>query len=243
MLEALATDDKAQLAIGLRIYLRDRSSRIRGIAIQSVINHDVRDLEREIFNLLADKNHMVRDLAIECLGNFYEAKRIKATWLYPFLNDSEWLVRVETLESLAQIGDKSALPLISERLQDTHPVVRAYAAVSIGNLGGKRYLSEIRRTLEGELHDRAKVGLADALFTLGDTSQFPLLINLLSSSDYTTRCASANSLVDLDLTPRQHQIALAAVSYAAKNFLYRGDQTTMETVEKQLLEGFEGPSH
>jgi HEAT repeat protein len=143
---------------------------------------------------------MVRYLAIECLGNFHEAERIKAPWPYPFLNDSESLVRIETLESLAQIGDKSALPLISEKLQDENPLVRAYAAVSIGELGGKRYLSQIRRTLESERHDRAKVGLADALFILGDTSEFPLLIELLSFSEYTTRCASANSIADLDLS-------------------------------------------
>jgi HEAT repeat protein len=242
-LVALQAEDKDQLALQLRPFLQDRSSRVRSVAIQWVIKHDLRKLEDEIFGLLADKASLIRNQAIECLGNLYEGKKIRATWLYPFLHDSAWLVRVETLESLDQIGDKSSLPLISEKLNDEHPIVRSYAAIAIADLGGKRYLAKLRHSLEIERTDRAKVGLVDALFTLGDTSQFPLLIELLSSSDYQTRCASAHSLSELDLDLQQHQIALKAVSHAAKNYLYRGDQTTMETVEKQLLESFEGLRH
>jgi HEAT repeat protein len=242
-LVALHTEDKAELASRLRPFLRDRSSRVRSVAIQWVVKHDLRKLEHEISSLLSDKSSLIRDQAIECLGNFYQGTKIMATWLYPFLHDNDWLVRVETLESLDQIGDKSSLPLISEKLNDEHPTVRSYAATAIADLGGKRYLAKLRHHLENEEADRAKVGLAYALFTLGDASQFPLLIELLSSSDYTTRCASANSIADLDLTPQQLQMAFTAVSHAAKKFLYRGDQSTMETVGKQLLESFEGPRH
>jgi hypothetical protein len=235
-LAALPTDNRIHLATLFRPYLRDRSYRLRTAALQMVLQHEIRELEDEVRSLLLDKDGFVRDLAVECLGNFHEHEEIKATWLYPCLNDPYWLVRVETLESLAQIGDRSALPLISERLHDDENLVRSYAATAIADLGGKRYLTRLRLAFKNEHNDRAKVGLASALFSLGDPSQFSSLIALLSCSDYRVRCAVANHLVDLALNPQQHQLTLAAVSHAAKNFLYRADQSTMETVEKQLRE-------
>ncbi|WP_396126788.1 HEAT repeat domain-containing protein [Acidicapsa ligni] len=157
-------------------------------------------------------------------------------WLYPLLGDSAFLVRIVTLESLDQIGDRKALPLIAAKLQDENALVRAYAAGAIAQLDGRKYIAEIQHALETETDDNARVGFADALFLMGDEKQFSELLKLLSSSDYRVRSASASALGVAELTPAQVRSALEAVSHAARNPLFRADRLTMERVEKELGE-------
>jgi HEAT repeat protein len=150
------------------------------------------------------------------------------------LQDPFPLVRIETLESLAQIGDKNALHLIAERLHDDDALVRAYAARSIAQLDGGKYRTAIEQALRAEQDDNARVGFADALFALGDAEQLPVLLEFLSSADYRVRCAAANALSAAALTPSQRQAALAEVSRAASAALAAADRSTMERVEKEL---------
>lgn len=171
---------------------------------------------------------------MECLGAFYENEGIAASWLYPLLKDPSELVRIETLESLGRIGDKEAIPLIVEKLEDNSPLVRSYAARFVADLGGEKYLPVLQTRKSREDDDVAKVGLAHALFSVGDAAQLSILLELLSSDKYTVRCASANSLSVLDFTSVQSQAVLAAVSHAADNALAVADRSTMERVKKKL---------
>jgi HEAT repeat protein len=228
--------DEALLVQILDRYLADRSPKVRTAALDVVREKNLHDLNERVLNLLCDKNEIVRYTAVECLGSLHEGESGRASWLYPLLQDSSHLVRIETLESMALIGDRESLPLISERLRDDDALVRAYAARSIAQLGGKEYVPAIRRALEVEKNDSARVGFADALFSLGDTDQFSNLLDFLSSADYHLRCASANALGAAELTSSQLQSALAAVTHAARAALVVADKSTMERVEKELRE-------
>jgi HEAT repeat protein len=231
---SLANGDKGQLAQSVSKYLADRSPRVRAAALDVVRSKELREMNEQVLNLLSDKNQNVRYSAVECLGSLHEGEAVGASWLYPLLQDPFPLVRIETLESLALIGDKKALPLIAERLQDDDALVRAYAARSIAELDGRKYLTAIERALKAEQDENAKVGFADALFGLGDEEQLPVILEFLSSADYRVRCAAANAFRAADLTPSQRQAALAAVSHAARNALFRADRLTMERVETEL---------
>ena len=233
---SLADGDKGQLAQSVSKYLADRSPRVRAAALDVVKAEDLQEMNEQVLNLLSDRSRTVRYSAVECLGSLHEGEAVTASWLYPLLQDPFHLVRIETLESLARIGDRKALPLIADRLQDDDALVRAYAARSIAELDGRKYLTAIERALEGEQDENAQVGFADALFALGDESQLAVLLKFLSSTDYHVRCASANALSVADLTPEQLQSALEAVSHAARNALFRADRSTMERVEKELRE-------
>ncbi len=226
--------DKTELARTVSRYLADRSPSVRGAALEVVRDERLRELEVAVLRLLADKNSFVRYTAAECLGFLYERKAIRATWLYPLLEDDAFLVRIETLESLVQIGDKKALPLIAKRLQDGDVLVRSYAAWAIGELKGRKYMKALTRALKVEKEDRAIVGFAGALFALGDAAQLPVLLELLSSADYHVRCASANTLSDLEFNSDQIQSILAALGHAAAHSLHVADRSNMETVEREL---------
>jgi HEAT repeat protein len=233
---SFAEIDQENLASEVKRYLADQSPTVRAASIEIVRKKNLHDFEPDVLALLSDKNHAVRYTAAECLGALHEDEGISASWLYPLLQDPNELVRIETLESLGRIGDKKAAPLIVKRLEDDRPLVRSYAARFVADLGGKKYLPELakRKTLEKD--DVAKVGLAYALFTLGESEQLSVLLELLSSANYAVRCASANSLSALDFTPAQHEAVLSALSYAAQNALAVADRSTMERVEKELRE-------
>ena len=231
---SLADGDKGQLAQSVSKYLADRSPRVRAAALDVVKAEDLQEMNEQVLNLLSDRSRTVRYSAVECLGSLHEGEAVTASWLYPLLQDPFHLVRIETLESLARIGDKKALPRIAERLQDDDALVRAYAARSIAELDGGKFRTAIERALKAEQDDNAKVGFADALFALGDAEQLPVLLEFLSSADYHVRCAAANALSAAELTPSQRQAALAGVSHAASAALVKADRSTMERVEKEL---------
>jgi eukaryotic-like serine/threonine-protein kinase len=234
--KALPIDDRSLLLRAVSSYLKDRSPRVRETALDVARDELLYELDDQVIGLISDKNSFVSQRAIECFGSFHEGESVKASWLHPLLQHSEVLTRVETLETLSQIGDKSALPTMIECLRDDDYLVRAYAAISIAQLGGKRFRKQIESASKVEEAEKAKPWFARALFLLGDQGQFQKLIEFLSAQSPTPRCTSANALADLPLSEDQLEAALAAVSHAATNFLARSDQSTMERVEKQLRE-------
>jgi HEAT repeat protein len=234
-IKALKADDRSKLLRSISCYLKDPSPRVRETALEVARDEVLSELDYQVIGLISDRNNFVRQRAIECFGSFHAAEAIKAPWLHPFLRHPEVLTRVETLETLDQIGDKSALPAMIECLRDDYYLVRAYAAISIAQLGGKRFRKQIESAAKAEEAEKAKPWFARALFILGDQGQFQKLIEFLSAPSPTPRCTSANALADLPLSEDQLGVALAAVSRAATYFLARSDQSTMERVEKQLL--------
>lgn len=114
--------------------------------------------------------------------------------------------------------------------------MRSYAALSIAELKGAEYRKEIELAAGTEEDERSMPFFAQALFLLGDQTQFYRLIASLSSPSYTARCASANALAELKLDAEQLNSAHVAVAYALEHFLFRADQSTMERVEKTLRE-------
>jgi HEAT repeat protein len=231
----LATGDDEKLKKALAPYLADRSPRVRATAIDVVRENELRELIKPVRALLRDKTVIVRDAAIECVGVLCEGERANAVWITPFLRDRSALVRVETLQSLGQIGDRSASRLVAKRLKDADPLVRAYAAVALADLEGSKSRKALKEAFDSETEERAIIGIADALLSLGDKRQFPVLLGMLKSSQYLSRCAAAHALdYASGLTIAELRTALHAVRWSARNPLFRGDQTTMESVKKSL---------
>ena len=233
---SLAEGDNGQLPQSLTRYLSDRSPRVRSEALDVVREKQLREMGANVLNLLTDKSRSVRYSAVECLGVLHQDEAAKASWLYPLLRDPFPLVRIGTLESLTQIGDRAALPLIVKRLQDDDSLVRAYAATSIAELRGQEFVTAIERASKRETDENARVGFASALFTLGDAGQFSVLLESLMSADYHVRCSSANALSVADLTRAQLEAALEAIAHAARHALAVADRSTMQRVEKELRE-------
>ena len=242
-IKTLPVGDRKRLLRTISPYLKDPSPRVRETALEIVRDEVLTELNDQVIGLVSDKNNFVRQRAIECLGFFHEGQAINIPLLHSLLKDPDDLVRVETLESLVQIGDKEALPLIVQLLEDDNYLVRAYAAISTAQLGGRKFRKKIELASKIEEVERAKPWFARSLLLLGDWKQFSRLLEFLSSPDPTVRCAAANALTEFTWSPGQLESVLAAVARAANNFLAKSDQSNMERVLEQLLEEVSSPCH
>jgi HEAT repeat protein len=241
-LREIPADDLATLKVAIRKALSDRSPMVRSEAVDQARKHDFAEFEPQALALLSEKNQFVLYSAIQYLGSRHESERISATWLYPLLAHQKSLVRIETIESLGQIEDRKSLPLIAKRLEDEDELVRAYAAMILADSGFRKYREQVERAAAKETTGNIQAHFARALYEFGDLSQFHRLIEFLSADHHLTRCAAANSLNGILLDREQLQQAIAAVANARIDYLFRADQTTMETVERQLREYLESAS-
>jgi len=214
--------------------LHDRSPKIRGAAIEQLTAQVGRDILPLIETLVDDPNPMVRYDAVESIGQLLEGEALHHEGPLSRLADGNELVRVQTLESLAQIGDRSSLPRIAGLLTDESPLVRSYAASTIADLGGSEYLESLRDAHRAETDDLALVGIHWGLLQFGQRDSFGDLLELLSSSDYRVRCAVANSLEHLPMDQGQLKRAVSALLAARSTAIGRADRSTVERVLSSL---------
>jgi HEAT repeat protein len=79
------------------------------------------------------------------------------------LNHDSYLVRIETIKAIMQHGDKRAVPRLVETLGDHDPLVRAYAAEAIGQLGSRAALSYLLNRYQLEADQRVKLALKNSI--------------------------------------------------------------------------------
>lgn len=214
--------------------LRDRSPKVRGTAIDIIIKNEIREALPLIEPGLLDPSAAVRMTAAEAIGTLSSTRRRPHHGLRSLLTDPSPLVRIESLESLAAIGDRGSLAQIAALLEDGDPLVRAYAARAIAVLKGSSHAEAIRRALAGEQSDQAREGMVESLFILGDPEAFSKLLCFLSSDDYRIRCAVANFLEDAPLNSVQRKLAMRRLSDACRRSLGVADRSTIKRVLSHL---------
>ena len=210
--------------------MKDRSPTVRDKAVLLVTEKGFDHVVHLVEPLLYDKSGDVRYDAAECVGILGKRSAGPRPGLRALLSDKRALIRAQAAESLALVGDKGALPKIVRLLADRVPYVRSYAASAIGDLGGIAYVERIRRILMDERSERARVGLLEALFALGDRAVLKDFLRFLESPDYHVRCAAANALEVIPLKRPETQLALTALKKAKRKSLCVADRSTMGRV-------------
>lgn len=221
----------------LAVGMRDPSPSVRSAAVQMVAEHEVEAAVPLVEGLLNDRSEKVRLAAVKCLGAMQGASGFSHEKLRSLLADASFLVRIETLESLALRRDFKALPKIVTLLSDENPLVRAFAARSIAALDGRSYIQAIHNVIKKEKEDAAKVGLLEASFVLGDEDALSPFLHLLSSDDYRVRCSVANSLEYMQLKKPQVKIVIAALSRAKLKALGVADKSSIARAMTKLSQG------
>ncbi|RMH32249.1 MAG: HEAT repeat domain-containing protein [Nitrospirae bacterium] len=160
--------------------------------------------------LLQDKVKAVRDAAITAL----QAMREQAVpRLLDTLAHQDWSVRLRTVEALAILKPRTAVPALLDRLhQEPDTAVRQDIIRALGEIGDASAV----RPLLALLHDpRVKTQVIDALGKLGDPAPIPALIDIvqdLTPQDYEDRVSAC--------TDRRYQeelpVAIAAVHALAR---------------------------
>jgi HEAT repeat protein len=234
LLQQSARRDTKEFLKLLQTALSDRRPTVRDKAVLIVTEHKIKEAARLVEPLLSDNNDDVRYDAAECIGIIERGRKSSPPGLYDLLGDKRALVRAQAAESVALLEDQRALPKVVRLLSDEDPVVRSYAASTVGTLGGFAYLKNIRRGLVREKHELARVGLYEALFLLGEREAFPEMLKLLQSSDYHVRCSVANTLEVMPLAASEVELAITALVGASRKPCAVADQTTTRRVLKAL---------
>jgi HEAT repeats len=188
----------------------------------------------KLTKLLSDPSEVVRVEAVEAIGNIKEASGRHYNDLNSRLTDHRIMVRIVTVEALAQINDRRAIPNIKARLFDASPLVRAFAAIGLAELKCKKCRTAIARCLSEEYEDAASSGYLVALVLLGDRTKITPLLNLLLSRNYRVRCFVANWLPRLRIGRRLVKSVEANLREATKRPLERADLSTMKETLTQL---------
>lgn len=231
LLQRTAGRDKRKFFRLLTRAFSDRSPRVRDKAVLLVIEHKLKDAAQLVEPLLYDNNEDVRYDAAECIGILQRGRKSSPPGLRDLLWDTSAAVRAQALESLALLEDQGALPKVVRLLADEDPVVRSYAASTVGTLSGFSYLKNVRRGLIREKHELARVGFYEALFLLGKREVLPEMLMLLQSSDYHVRCSVANTLKVMPLRAPEVELAIAALAAANRKPRAVADETTTRVLK------------
>jgi tetratricopeptide (TPR) repeat protein/HEAT repeat protein len=119
-------------------------------------------------------------------------------------------VAVAVAWSVARMGDRKALPLLTRMLSSGAPEVRALGALGVGLLREKKMapqLEELARSPEGSASVRAAAALA--LGELEASASAPVLLALASAPDPSVRAASLAALARLRHPAAQAQAILS----------------------------------
>jgi HEAT repeat protein len=193
--------------------LSDRSPAVRATAAKQLGNLRDDAAVSVLTAVLTDRSYEVRMAAVKSLSKLLKGNKALPEILR-LLTDRDELVRIETAEALARIGDRTALPFLWTALRDKSPLVRSYVAAAIGELGRRRDITALESEIEREVSDTVKVGILGALLMRGRKSAPGKLLALLESRDYRVRCATANTLSEIDASSETQRVVLASLQKA-----------------------------
>lgn len=143
--------------------------------------------------LLRDSDGFVRNAALERLRDCDAHHSLRL--ILPSLRDPFDIARVTALECVALWGKAAHRRFVSPLLTDSSPLVRAYAAWAIGELGRDNLRPVLQRRLKSERHPIPRAALHEVLFGLtGYNRHIRALLRSLSSVDHRVACFAARSL-------------------------------------------------
>jgi HEAT repeat protein len=109
------------------------------------------------------------------------------------LKDSDELVRCTALEFFENHPEVASLDVCIAMLDDSDPLVRTEAARVIGNIKNRDAIPALSRAIQSA-EEYEKVSLNFALFQIEPSFGIEPILQLLDSTDYRARVASANLL-------------------------------------------------
>lgn len=155
------------------------------------------------------------------------------------LSDKHYLVRVCAAEFFGCIKDKKYYTHVKRLLRDRHPLVRAYAAVAMGDIDPVCARRDILFALRKERFARTIVSMLDALYHIGERREWVLqeLIRHLQGRAWWASRAAASSLDDI-LEPSNAKCIAVAAQQAfrrAEEKGLRGDLPRLLRRAKELI--------
>jgi serine/threonine protein kinase len=119
--------------------------------------------DRQLVGLLVDEGapetllvDAIREAKLRSVVGLAEASVVP-------LKNRSYVVRVEMIKTLAELGDKRVVPDLMLRLDDQDPLVRGHAARALGILGDRRALGYLTMRYQKEDSSQAKSAMKKAI--------------------------------------------------------------------------------
>lgn len=122
-------DSKNRLTYALMSLVKDPSSAIRAIVVETLGYLENSEAVEALLEALSDESEQVKENAAAALGNFNTPAVIAA--LIDLLNSENVVIRWNAITALNRLGDKSCLGPISRMLQDSDESIRLAAQAFI----------------------------------------------------------------------------------------------------------------
>jgi hypothetical protein len=196
-LKSLITNPTEESFSRLMVVYDQGSSEIKIHVIQCLTNFTkLNQAKRFLIQLTTDYDWEVRSEAIDVLSYFDKESDISKI-IIDCLKDSNEDVRISAVKALKYIGDKNAINPLIDALEDDKELVRGYAAESIGVLGDYTSIEILRKKLQNEHRNAAKLRFYVGLYYLGEKQYFEFILKQLKSRSYLVRMATACYLANL----------------------------------------------
>lgn len=117
---------------------------------------------------------------------------------YLAVNDRDYLIRCNAVESLGMIGTPQAARALRKRTSDKNPTVRSYAVLNLAEIA-PRSRGFLLKKLVLEKNSEVRYSLLLGLYKLGARSRFDDLLSGLGSRSFHIRSQILNGIVELEL--------------------------------------------
>lgn len=149
------------------------------------------------FSLMVPCGHYVREkrdeLKQDVIRQLSQAGAPAVSVLIEALEDKHWLVRLEAIRALGQVGDASAVPALCDLLERDVEYVGLEAAIVLGQLGDTSAVPTLCKALGSRSVD-LRHAAAKALGQIRDTSATQRLIEALRDREPAVRIAACEAL-------------------------------------------------
>jgi HEAT repeat protein len=122
----------------------------------------------------------------------------QAIWRYG-LGHANGIVRAYVARICARLALSESLPKLEAQLADENWYARAEAAVACGTMKDAKAMSVLRKMVDSDASDKARVAAMDALAMFGEeaTMSVPLVAKLLDSPQWQLRIVAVQTLGDI----------------------------------------------
>lgn len=172
--------------------------------------------------MLARSGHSDIRIEIAALASNYPSENSK-NMLIRFMQDRDWLVRCNACESMFWYSeDAVAAAHLKDKIRyDKHPMVRAYALLSLFNFSKECknvncYKLFLKNLLSYERSIFVKINIYALLYEMGCCKALYRLLANLNHPNYRVRCSVCNTLLELIHTKNKNFIIKMVACRKAK---------------------------
>jgi HEAT repeat protein len=151
-----------------------------------------------VVDVMARNSDLVRETALVSLLKTKNKDCLETIWTYG-LAHTDPIVRAYTAKLCGRLKLEAAIPKLEAQLEDKNWYARAEAAVACGMLRHVKAMAGMRKMVDSDPSEKARIGALDALGMFGEDAagSVPAIAKLLDSAEWQLRIVAAQTLAKI----------------------------------------------